>query len=79
MHSFRSDFEGGANNIAHNSPNVLLVSELNLESASDLESDKTNRNKKVVPGVQMRRRQKVAGDGVVFREQSLKGKKYDAA
>ncbi|KAJ8419896.1 hypothetical protein Cgig2_016343 [Carnegiea gigantea] len=65
-----SSGSGGADGGGDDSPNVLLASDTDLDNVSH-----GNRGTKVVPGQQRRGRRKVAGDGVVFGEHPLKGKK----
>ena len=50
MDSFGSDFEGGADAGGDNSPNVLLVSKMDLDNVFNVEPEKGNISKKVVFG-----------------------------
>ena len=50
MDAFESGFEGGIDDGGDNNPNVSSVSELDLENVSNVESEKANRNKKVILG-----------------------------
>ena len=54
---------------------MSLVSDTNLDNVSNVEPEKGNRSTKVVPGQQRRGRRKAVGDGIVFGEHPLKGKK----
>ncbi|KAJ8422094.1 hypothetical protein Cgig2_000596 [Carnegiea gigantea] len=75
MDSFGSDFKGGVDGGGDDSPNVSLVSKMDLDSVSDVEAYKGSMSKKVVSGQLKRGRRKATGDGVVFGDHPLKGEK----